>query len=949
MSLSKLLLGVSLAALCSAAPALAQDASGSAASDGEPQSDSSLDEIVVTGTRLSSGFTTPTPVTMLGAEQLQQSAPAAVADIVNDVPSFRQTTGPTQSQRFSANSGANNLDLRGLGFSRTLMLIDGRRQVSPDTNVIPVGLVERVEVVTGGASAAYGSDAVAGVANFVLKKRMQGAEASVQYGQSELGDDVEQVATLAIGTSVFDNRLHFIAGADYANTEGVGTIYTRPFGRAQTNLVSFGSAATRGTLPAQGFLPDVTYAAMTPGGVITSGPLRNTAFGPGGIPYPFQQGRIYSNLMSGGENYGLNPSGNYPLKVPLERVVGRGRVEFEATPNLTLFAEASYAQVKGDGFTSFLQVPSIVVSINNPYLPSVTRAAAVAAGVNPTTGTLNVGRVFTDLGGYKVLTDRRTTQASFGASGDLPGGFSWDTYYQYSRVENELRFDDNVILGAFQQAAFAVRSPTGEIVCGDIATNPNLTATLRAQIATYQRISPGTCVPFNIFGNGSASEGALRYVTGGPVENFQRLNNTLHVVAANFYGSPFSTWAGEVSLAFGGEYRKEDLDATADAFAQAQIWASTSGPTYTGELDVKEAYVELGIPLAADLPWAHSLDVNLAGRVTDYSTSGRVESWKAGLTYEPISDVRLRLTRSRDIRAPNLPELFQSGSTNVIANTVNPVNGQTGVLNVVTSGNPGLTAEEADTLTGGVVFQPTGNWLQGLRLAVDYYSIKVANVVTTIAPVEILRRCGLGQSVFCNQVDFDATTFGITRLRNQPFNLAELNTNGLDIELSYRAVEPLGLPGAMTLRGLATRVMKLETTDAAGIIDRAGSFQSNGVPEWTATANVTYDQGPFSGTLSGRYFSASQYDAGLRDPTEDGYVSTSGNSINDNKLPSSFYIDLSARYTFGEDDRRTYQLFANVDNLLNRQPPYNGFLINSGGNPFDLIGRRYKIGLRVTF
>lgn len=917
-----------------------------APADAEAQA---TDDIVVTGSRLNTGFSAPTPVTTLGAEQLQLRAPTNVADVVNQIPSFRPTTGPTQSQRFSANSGTNNLDLRGLGFSRTLLLIDGRRQASSDTNIIPVSLVDRVEVVTGGASAAYGSDAVAGVANFILKKRIEGVQLSVQSGISHRGDDSEQVATLSAGGTMLDGRLRLVAGIDYAKGGGVGTIYTRDFGRAQTNLVAFGSAATRGSNPAQGFLPDVTYAAMTTGGVITSGPLRNTAFGPGGTPYAFQQGTVYSNLMSGGNNYGLNPSGNYPLKVPLERAVGLTRVEFEPSSALKIYAEGSFAHIKGDGFTSFLQVPSIIVSINNPYLPAATRTAAINAGINPNTGTLNVGRVFTDLGGYKILTDRRTVRAALGAEGALFGNFKWDAYYQYARTRNELLYDDNVVLGAFQQAAYAVRDASGQIVCGDIATNPNLNATLRGQIATYQRINPTPCAPFNIFGPNAGSPAAYDYITGGGLEDRAVQLDQLHVVAANISGSPFDTWAGPVSIAFGGEYRRQTLQANADPFSQAQIWASTSGPTYSGRLNVKEGYVEIGVPLARDVRFARALDLNMAGRVTDYSTSGRVETWKAGLTYEPVESLRLRATRSRDIRAPNLTELFQIGSTNVLANTVNPINNQTGVLQIVNSGNPDLVPEKADTLTGGVVFQPSWDWASGLRMSVDYYSIRVDGVVSTVATAEILRRCALGQAAFCNQLDFDNSTFGIARLRNQPINLAELKTQGLDIELSYRARTPFSLPGDLTLRALATHVFTLETTDTSGTVDRAGSLQQNGVPAWNVNTNVTYDQGSFSGTLVGRFFSASRYDASLRDPTEAGYDSTSPSSINDNKLPSRFYLDTQLRYRIAEDGQRSFQIFLNVDNILDKQPPYNGFLVNSGGNPYDLIGRVYRVGARMSF
>jgi iron complex outermembrane recepter protein len=909
-------------------------------------------EIVVTGSRLgASGFTTPTPVTVLGTAKIATRAPGTIADVVNQIPSFRQTSGPSQSQRFSANNGQNNLDLRGLGPTRTLMLIDGRRQSTTDTNVIPIALVDRVEVVTGGASAAYGSDAVAGVVNFVLKDKLDGIQGSAQYGITSRGDGAEPSINLAAGTSFADDRGHVLAGLDYDDNHGIGRIYERAWGREQAGLVSFGSAASRGGLPAQGFLPGITYSAQTPGGVITSGPLKNTAFGPGGAPFAFDQGTVYSNVMQGGSNPGMNPGGNFPIEVPLKRLATLAKASFDVSDNFKVYAQGAYAEVKGYAYTSYLQLPSIIVSINNPYLPSETRAAAIAAGVNPATGTLNVGRTFTELGGYDQFTDRKTLRGVVGASGKVLGGWKWDVSYQYARTKDTLYDPTDVLVSNLQQAAYAVRDGSGNIVCGNVASNPNLSASSRALIASFQQLNPSAqCAPMNIFGYGSPSAASLKYITGAGLKNSSTSTDVLQVAAANVSGSPFSTWAGPVELALGGEYRTEKLHAVTDALSLIQAWGTNNGAHFQGDLNVKEAYVELGVPLAKDMPFAHSLDLNAAGRYTDYSTSGSVETWKVGLTYEPVRSIRLRVTRSRDIRAPNLTDLYSQGATVLISNIVNPINNQTGLLTTIPQGNPDLKAEKADTLTGGIVFQPTASWLRGFRASVDYYSIKVAGVITSYTAQEVLRRCAAGESSFCNFIGFNGSQFGIASMVLEPFNLNKLNTSGLDIELSYRMpLDKMGLPGALTLHGLATHVFHLKTTDSTGTIDRAGSLQQNGVPAWTANVDLTYQLGGFSSTLTGRYFSAVKYDATLIGPDSPNYNPALSNSINDNTMPSRTYFDLALSYDVINDQRHKLEFFTTVTNLFDKQPPYNAFLVSSGGNPYDLIGRTYKVGVRFAY
>lgn len=940
--------GAAQAAHAQEMDAAAEDAEtaeiGSAAAENTGADDGG---IVVTGSRLgANGYSAPTPVTVLGAAAIETRAPSTVADVVNQIPSFRQTSGPGQSQRFPGGIAQSLLDLRGLGPSRTLMMIDGRRQPTSDTNTIPVSLVDRVEVITGGASAAYGSDAVAGVANFILKKNIEGIIGSVQYGFAEEGDSAGPTVNLAAGASFADGRGHVTAGFDYSDNNGIGAIDSRPWGRVLPAIVSGGAGRT-GDIAAQNFFTNVMYSGQTKGGVITSGALANTAFGPGGVPYQFEQGTVFSNLMIGGNNPDANPHNNFSLQIPLERITSMLRLDYEVSDTVNLFVEGGYGRTETTGFTSFFQMPRITVLDTNPFIPDEISTALAAAGETSFT----MGRLFNETNGFRLPTQRNVYRGAFGGSGSIFNDWEWSAYYQYGRSEDNAQISTNFILPLIYQASYVVDDGAGNPICGPLASNPNLSALALSQIAQFQALNPGaTCVPFNLFGQGSPSEAALDYVKGAGIDNWTKVANTLQVVAADMRGSPFDTWAGPVQVAFGAEYRHEKLKSRADPLGNRSLWVTSNTGDYDGSQNVKEGFVEVGIPLAANSPFANALDLNGAFRYTDYSLSGSVKTWKLGATYEPIEAIRLRITRSRDIRAPNLVELFQSGTTGTIAAIFNPINGQTGLLSTRLLGNQNLKPEIAETWTGGIVLQPTGGWASGLRAAVDFYSIKVDDVIATISPSEVMRRCSIGQADYCSLITFDSSTFGISSLILQPENLNKLQVKGLDFDVSYRVpTDSLGIGGTLDIRALVSHVINLKITDASGTIDRAGSLQNNGVPAWNGTVDVTYANGGFSGTLTSRFFSSSKYDAALIGPDQAGYDPALPNSINDNVFPSRTYFDLTLSQKIALSGTDKFQVFATVRNLLDKDPPVRAIFINTGGNPYDLVGRSFTVGARFAF
>jgi outer membrane receptor protein involved in Fe transport len=497
----------------------------------------------------------------------------------------------------------------------------------------------------------------------------------------------------------------------------------------------------------------------------------------------------------------------------------------------------------------------------------------------------------------------------------------------------------------FLQAAYAVPDGNGNAVCGPDATNPNLTAALRQNLDAFRALNPtAVCVPFNIFGYGSPSDAAWDYISGAGLQSRQTALSTQHVGSVQVNGTPFNTWAGPVSVAFGAETRRDHYSITADAATVARLWASSLTTPFSGTTKVTEGFAELGVPLMKDSAFGTALDLNGAIRRTHYSTSGSVVTWKLGATYSPIEALKLRVTRSRDIRAPDNIELFQAGTVSQVPNFLNPINGTTGLTSTTTQGNKNLKPEVAKTWTLGVVATP-GGALKGFQAAFDYYSIDVGGVIGTNLATDIAQRCAQGIQVFCDQIVFDNSPLGIATILLQPINFNRLKTRGFDIDLSYRTT--FG-KSRMEIRGLVNHVIELSTTDGSGTIDRAGSLQGNGVPAWTANATITYGVGNFEGMLGARYFSASRYDAALVGPDSAAYDPKLPNSINDNTFPSAVYLDLSLRQDVYQLGNTKVQIFGVVSNLLNKQPPFNSVLVNSGGNPFDLIGRSYRVGVRFS-
>lgn len=917
-SFAKVLGGASLIALAVAAsPALAQSSGTTAPADA---ADTPAADIIVTGTRITrSGFSAPTPLTVLSTEDINARAPANIANFVNELPQLAPsvTPGTTLIGVGGGTGGANILNLRGLGISRTLVLLNGNRVVSStttggvDVNMMPQGLISRVDVVTGGASAAWGSDAVAGVVNFVLNTKYEGFKFNIQGGSSSRGDASNVTGSATFGTGFAEGRGHFVMDVSGSIQRGINDYADRGWYKGYKIINNPAFVAGNGQ-PQRLVTPSDLYGA-TEGGIILSGPrAQTTAFDAAGNPFAFDRGSALFPYKIGGTPNDLSAS--YTLLVPVKYGNVFGRLSYDLTDDISAYVEASYAASRTrNASVSYTALGAQVIQPDNAVLPASLAGSAPFA----------IGKVYSSLGEPIAQNDREVMRGLIGADGKLGGSWTWKTYYQHGEARILNQVSNDPIVANVGRAIDAVRNASGQIVCRSTLTNPT-----------------NGCVPLNPFGTAPASAATIQYTNGLSIQHIKLKQN---VASGQINGEPFSTWAGPVSIAAGVEYRTESYTADADALSQVSAPPSFWVGNYkagNGKYHVKEAFGELAVPLLKDVPLAQSLDLNLAGRITDYSVSGTVKTWKAGLAWTVIDDIRFRGTLSRDIRAPNLNDLFLGGQVNTqIITDPQRANAQTSVSQVV-QGNLALTPEIARAATVGVVLQPS--FLPGLNFSVDYYRTKIKNAITSLGAQQIVNNCFAGQTVFCGGVIRDAAGV-ITRVNVQGFNANSERLSGIDYELSYN--HGLG-NGRVMARVLLTQTLKRSITASGVTQDLLGrtADQAPGAnpPKWRWNVNLGYDIGISRTVLTMRGLSHGVYDNAW----------TSGVQIDNNRIKGVNYFDLSQTFRIEVAGHKA-DVFGVVENMFDKDPPVAAAatFLYPGTNPtyFDVIGRRFRVGVRFEY
>ncbi|MBC2665862.1 TonB-dependent receptor [Novosphingobium flavum] len=924
------------------------------------------EDIVVTGSRvITNGNNSPTPMTVVSTEQLLKVAPSTVVDAINLAPALQgsQTTAsnPGGGQR---NGAAAYLNLRNLGDLRTLVLFDGHRVVptinaqnaNVDSWVVPQLLIKRVDVVTGGVSAVYGSDAVSGVVNFVTDTQFTGVKFQASSGVSTYGDDHIVDVGAAFGTRFGNDRGHFEASLQYRQDPGLLTQLDRPFFAQSLGGAGAGTAASPYFNVANQRFSNSTF-----GGLITNGLLANLQFAQDG-----QLSAFNSGTASGTSNVAYGGDGSWyrlaSIKSALEFIQAFGRFDYELTDSIHFYAQGAGTWNKTkNSFRSPLE--TVNIGWNNPYLDSVQQpyqATIQAQRISSPTGSFQFRRLIDIPGTAAQKTD--TWMAMTGLDGGFGKDWKWNVQFSQSRSKLRAQNLANVDQGKFFAAANAVRNPSNpsQIVCNAALTNANY----------------ANCVPVNLFGPTSITPQALAYF----MTTTTNINTTdLTEIEGSLTGSPFDTWAGPVKVALSGEYRRIGWSVAADAVPSDRAdcngiqfnnctvntvkWLQTTTPSLAGvSQKVTEGALEVDVPLAKDMAFAKELNVNGAIRQTHYSTTGDVTTWKVGATWRPVADLLLRGTHSRDIRAPNVFELYSPTS---VAPS-NFTDGLTGAslqnFGVGTVSNPNLTPERSNSWTAGIVYTPS--YVPGLSVSVDFYSIKISNAIVLIqgntAAIQTACAASLGAGA-CQDVIVRPNAWTDKTTANNPtavyqkfLNIASFSTRGVDVEANYKTeIADHGL----NLRALLSWQPKLTYDQGQfGVVD-FGNVATAGTltpasPGFKYTAIASFDiTDQINLTWMQRGRGAMKAFAVPAGTTEKEFVG--GNRV----APVTYSnVTLTFDVKHGGGD---FQFYANVQNLFNQQPKvtYAGGNANPGlglfgffpANGDDVVGRYFTAGVRAKF
>ncbi len=934
----------------SAAAATAQPASI------EPAPSASPTEVVVTGSRvIRNGNNSPTPTTVVSTETLMQAEPNTVYEALNLLPQLNNSQGVNAvAGGGNQNQAENTPNLRNLnisGVSRTLVLWDGHRVpptdpqfMTVDETMIPQMLLKRVDVVTGGVSAVYGSDAVAGVVNFVTDTKFNGLKMTVQGGEADR-DSLDQTVDVgvAFGKSFADGRGHFEGSLEYFNDPGV--LYDRMKFPWAAELNSVQGNGT--TIPYQAFSNSRT-SQYTFGGIITSGVLAGQEFAQNGVLSPFVNGApttAGSPVQVGGDG-GYNALTS--LKSALRTQQAFGRVDYDFSDDVHGYAQLSVTANKNENVQTN-NTFSETFSATNPYLAPTYQAELAAAHQS----TFQLSEMPLEMGPTTPSSMDSNYIAMFGLDGSFGAGYKWELSGTLSESKQDTTQKYNANATYLAASLDAVVNPSnGKIVCAVALSNPSM----------Y-----GNCVPLDLFGPSAANQAAINYIVH-PTEYWSTV--TMSDISGSVSGAPITDWAGPVNMAVSFEWRKTGLKIASDSQptdtpncaslpqdtvtlancnASGVLWLSGSMAAQPQVYQtVSEVAYEADVPLLKDVPFAKALNLNAAARYTDYSTSGDVWSWKVGLDWQVNDQLTVRATRSQDIRAPNLTELYSANSLG-LTNQLDYLTGQIATqVPRITGSNPNLVPEIAQNSTAGIVYRP--DWLERGSLAIDVFDIRINNAIAQIdgstQAVQDACIASGGSSPYCALIarPLGATNASAantaTAFYVEPINIAQVRTYGADVEANY-ATSVFDRP--LTLRVLGTYQPHLtENTPGLSKMDLAGAQPT---PVGRVTGFATYNPSKkFSVTVTEQWRSAMAWD-----PDRSLNIAMP-------KIPSVAYTDLNLSYKITRGTVQT-EFYFNIQDLFNPKPLFGGALGTAGspgGLPWtgtvpgdDVLGRFYTMGVHI--
>ncbi|PQA86619.1 TonB-dependent receptor [Marinicaulis flavus] len=970
---------------------------GSAPAVGQDEGASS-DQIIVTGSRIKrDGFDSPTPATVMSADLIQGLGQTNVSETLRLIPQISLfQSDSTAGITAGANVGAFYANLRGLNpynGTRTLTLVNTRRFIptsdggAVDLNIIPSSMIERVETVTGGASAAYGSDAVAGVVNIILDTDFEGFRGQVDYGQTARGDGETYHAALTFGSGFAGGRGHVVIGGEFEKKEGIGDCYESRLWCAEgwdrftnaSNILLDGTVSgynLPGTpdygLPNFVIGPDSRQAFNDPHGVVRNRDpadpdARNHRFNDDGTGIiEFDPGRFVSTSTFGPRQGGDGAStyADSDLQTPTERYVGYLYSEYELTDSLNLVGEFTYAnrQASNTGVTAGPR-STFFVKPTNAYLPA--ELVTLLDGTS-----FSLGK---DIDAQVPSYNEATTEVFrgvIGANGEFGDSWSWDVYYQYGKNDRHQSRTNSRVNTPFVYALDAVVDPmTNEIVCAELLE------------ADPDPVAEG-CVPLNLFGLDNLDPAAVAYAYRPVVEDFKY---DQHVIAGSIQGVVYDGWgAGPIGVAAGGEYRDEGGDVTHGDIPNYNDYAFTFGLDYAGDISVLEGFFEMNIPVLRDVALADYLEINGAvrqtrnhatDRLTKEEKTSNATSWKVSTIYDITEGLRFRASRSRDIRAAGFRELYlknvpteEGSSQGIVDNPAipgSPGGGGDDPTPILGGGAFSLTPEKADTTTAGFVVSP--GFVPGLTFSADWYQIKIKDVVSTLTGQGIVNFCE-DYNLFCGRITYASPT-DITFVDARQVNLGQLTVRGFDFELDYNLpLENLhdGLAGDLNFRVLANHqydfvVLPDPTVDAIDYAGQSGPIRDGGdfnpSPKWIWNGFISYNYGGFNTTVTVRRIGSGIYGVEYTGPEDAGYDPSLPNSISTNRVDAATYVNLAMSYEIKTGSGgQNVEVFGAIDNLFDKKPPVAPGGGGLGGsnyptNPvyFDTFGMRFKTGVRIRF
>lgn len=1002
-----------------------------------------VEEIQVTGSRvrITDGMATPTPVTAITVGELSTFDPGGtVSEQLDSLPQFFNTqTAQRGGGALFDTAGGSYLNMRNLGRERTLVLLDGVRIVPGDkrgavnVDTIPTALLRTVDVVTGGASAAYGADAIGGVTNFVLDRQFEGLKVSAGTGVTELNDGQRWNVSVAGGRK-FGEKLNVIGSFEsrYINDiqrthEDMDPAFFKRWGWVHNP--AYKASDPVGTNPQYLVRPWVSSSIQSPYGLIVGanrGPalaspsavaaaapaaafnasgLAAMKFTPDGTNItPFVYGDNLTTAagtqqnMSGGPEGAIHNRAFGPGGANGAEVVNRSWFlggNYELSDRITLFGQALVGRAESNQYPQRagyeMEAPwTVTVWRDNPYLPA--NVAAIMDANQFTALQVNKNGSFQNVPeigfGQKDRNVFGTQSWSVGFDADLDGNWALRGQYQDGKSTRRSQVYDKIRADRMYLASDAVRDPrTGAIVCrvtlrnptpAELAASPSIKGLRTDEFVTRPLYSPigldntvSSCVPYNVMGNGNVSQAAVDYVgtdkfgIGEVSQEFAELLLT---------GELYEGWGyGPVSLAAGLTWRDQSFferaaPADVDALGPPRndpalgiqgfpagialngspnLHQFSTVPNVFGQYDVWEYFAEVQSPFWASESGAQKVGGSAAFRSSDYSSSGRVDTWKIGLDIEVYEDLRVRLTRSRDVREATFAERFdqQGGGGSVNDPTRGNANSQ---ITSVAVGNPDLNPEFADTVVAGFVFQPS--WLEGFQLSSDWYQVDVQDAISQLNVQRVVNECASGNASFCQYVERDDQNI-IGRVFNPFFNLASQYVEGVDTELSYR-FEPdfLGsLSETFRLRVLYGHILERsnKATATAASIDVTGGL---GTPANTATVIANYGIENWTMQLQGRWIDSVR----LGRIGGGGILAITGIDFDDADVASNAWFNAQVGYTGETSNGASWNATFAIQNVFNRNPPIIPSFSSRGGSQsvsdtYDAEGRRYQLSVNYSF